>query len=121
MTLEEYKKLEQEQFCQEKDIKDFLETKGISAHQYYYWKRKVRDLESTAASSGGQFLPIDLQTGGKRIIRRQRKPFKQPIITQGEVEIELRTTSGAELRIRGMLDAVILGSIIASSGGGLNV
>lgn len=111
----------QELSSQEKEIRDFLKTKGISIHKYYYWKRKARDLGEMSAATGGEFLPIDLHTGGIMGIRRQGKTFKQPIITHGEVEIELRTSSGAELRIRGMLDAVMLSSIIASSGGGRNV
>ncbi len=79
MTLEDYKNLEQDLSGENTDLKTFLQARGTRIHKYYYWKRKARDLGDTVASSGGQFLPIDMHTGGMKSIRRQGKTFKQPM------------------------------------------
>lgn len=121
MTLEGYTQLEQEFISSGTDIKTFLGSKGISIHQYYYWKRKSRDLQESSSQSEGQFLPIDVLCGGSIRAGKRGKNLKQPFISQGEIEIELRTPSGAELRIRGIMDPLMVSTIIASSGGRRNV
>ncbi len=121
MTLEEYKALERDLSGQALDIKSFLKSKGIKPNQYYYWKRKYREHQESEDQLTGQFFPINILPAGSKRVSKSARSLKQPLITQGEVEIELRTASGAELRIRGMLDAVMLSSIIASSGGTRNV
>jgi len=121
MTIEEYNLLEQEFSTSETDIKTFLLTKGVSLHKYYYWKRKSRDLQEASSQSEGQFLPISVLCGGSIKPGKRGKNLKQPFISQGEIEIELRTPSGAELRIRGMMDSLMVSTIIASSGGRRNV
>jgi hypothetical protein len=121
MTIEDYTLLEQEFSTSETDIKTFLLTKGISIHKYYYWKRKSKDLQEALSQSEGQFLPINVLCEGAIKPGRRGKNSKQPFISQGEIEIELRTPSGAELRIRGIMDSLMVSTIIASSAGRRNV
>jgi hypothetical protein len=118
MTIEEFTQLELDFSCSGTDIKTFLGSKGISIHKYYYWKRKSRDLQEASSRSEGQFLPLDVFCGGSIRPGNRGKNIKQPFISQGEIEIELRTPSGAELRIRGTMDSLMVSTIIASSGGG---
>jgi hypothetical protein len=120
MTLEEYSLLEQDFTDSDTDIKTFLKERGLSYNTYYYWKRKSRELKEDAHSVG-QFLPIDVQMGRAMKPSKRSKNLKQPIVTQGEIEIELRTPSGAEIRIRGFMDSIMVSTIIASSGGRHNV
>ena len=115
MTLEEYTQLEQDFYSSETDIKTFLGIKGVSIHKYYYWKRKLRDLQEASSPTEGQFLPLNIISGGSIKPGRRGKNLKHPLITQGEIEIELRTPSGAELRIRGIMDSIMVSTIIASS------
>ena len=122
MTLEEYELLEKDFLTSSTDIRTFLETKGLSPNKYYYWKRRSRELKEASSIADGQFLPIDLHSGG--LIKpsgRGKSTTRQPVIGQGEIEIELRTPSGAELRIRGIMDSLMVSSIIASSGSRRNV
>jgi len=121
MTIEEFTQLEQDFSCSETDIKTFLLTKGISIHKYYYWKRKSRDLQEASLQSEGQFLPINVLCEGAIKPGKRGKSLKQSFISQGEIEIELRTPSGAELRIRGIMDSLMVSTIIASSGDRRNV
>ncbi len=121
MTLAEYKLLENEFKKQDRPIRVFLKTKDVTIHQYYYWMRKSKDLDEPFVPCEGQFLPLDIQPGSAKKISRQSKSSKSAVMPQGEIEIELRTASGAELRIRGMMDAVMLSTIISSSGGKRNV
>ena len=121
MTLEEYNLLEQELISSGLDNKSFLTSKGITLHKYYYWKRKSRELKEDSLQSEGQFLPIDLHSGSLIKPSKRGKSAKQPLIGQGEIEIELRTPSGAEFRIRGIMDSLMLSTIIASTSGRRNV
>lgn len=118
MTLDDYYALEQDVISSGSDIKTFLQKKGISYNTYYYWKRKSKELKE---ESQGQFLPIDVQSGGFVKSSKRSKNLKQPLITQGEIEIELRTPAGAEIRIRGYMDSIMVSTIIASAGGRRNV
>ena len=92
MTLSEYELLEKDFQTSSTDIRTFLRRKGVSPHKYYYWKRKSRELKESSSISDGEFLPIDLHT-----------------------------PSGAEFRIRGIMDSLMLSTIIASTGGRRNV
>jgi hypothetical protein len=121
LTLEEYEQLEQDFLSSATDIRSFLQSRGVSHHKYYYWKRRSRELKESAVVSDGQFLPIDLHSGSLIKPSKRGKSVKQPLIGQGEIEIELRTPSGAEFRIRGIMDSLMLSTIIASTGGRRNV
>ena len=119
MTLEEYEQLEQDFLSSATDIRSFLQSRGVSHHKYYYWKRRSRELKESAVVSEGQFLPIDLHSGSLIKPSKRGKSSKQPLIGQGE--IELRTPSGTEFRIRGIMDSLMLSTIIASTSGRRNV
>ena len=121
MTLAEYELLEQDFQTSSTDIRTFLRRKGVSPHKYYYWKRKSRELKESSSIPDGEFLPIDLHAGSIIKPSKRGKSAKQPVICQGEIEIELRTPSGAEFRIRGIMDSLMLSTIIASTGGKRNV
>jgi hypothetical protein len=43
------------------------------------------------------------------------KTISRSYVAQGEMEIEVRTAGGAELRIRGLLDPVMVNAIIVSA------
>lgn len=121
MTPEEFDKLEQDLVNSGLDNKSYLTSKGIKLHKYYYWKRKSRESKEISSLSEGQFLPIDVHSGGFIKPSKRSKSIKQPLITQGEIEIELRTASGTEFRIRGIMDSLMVSNIIASSSGRRNV
>lgn len=52
-------------------------------------------------------MPLDIQPGSTKKISRQSKSLKSAVMPQGEIEIELRTASGSELRIRVLMDTEI--------------
>lgn len=121
MTLAEYELLEQDFISSSTDIRTYLRAKGVSPHKYYYWKRRSRELKETSSMIDGQFLPIDLHSEGLIKSSKRGKSTKQAVVGHGEIEIELRTPTGAEFRIRGIMDSLMVSSIIASSGGRRNV
>lgn len=121
MTLKDYSALEEEFQSSNTDIKSFLKKRGLSYTTYYYWKRKSKELNEESTQALGQFLPIDVQPGGLIKPTKRSRNLKQPLITQGEIEIELRTPAGAEIRIRGYMDSIMVSTIIASSQGRRNV
>jgi hypothetical protein len=121
MTLEEYEQLEHDFLSSSTDIRSFLQSRGVSYHKYYYWKRRSRELKESAVVSEGQFLPIDLHTGGLIKPSKRGKSSKQPLIGGGEIEIELRTPSGVEFRIRGIMDSLMVSTIISSTSSRRNV
>lgn len=120
MTLSEYEHLEQD-FISSTDIGTYLKAKGVSPYKYYYWKRKSREIKESLSITDGQFLPIDLHSEGFIKQPKRGKNSKPEVIGKGEIEIELRTANGAEYRIRGIIDSLMVSSIIASSGGRRNV
>ena len=81
----------------------------------------LREFKEESAQRAGQFLPIDIQPGGSIKPSKRSRNLKQPLVSQGEIEIELRTPSGAEIRIRGYMDSIMVSTIIASTGGRRNV
>lgn len=121
MTLSEYELLERDFLSSSTDIRTFLQSRGVSHHKYYYWKRRSRELKESSSIAEGQFLPIDIHSGDLIKPSKRVKKARQPLIGQGEIEIELRTPSGAEFRIRGVMDTLMVSSIIASTSGKRNV
>ena len=124
MTLEEFYQLEQDLQASGQSNKEYLTSKGINLYTYYYWKRKAREQQAAGIfSSGGSFLPIHIQGSGLTCKggRSKNKNIPHTYVPQGEIEIELRTPAGAELRIRGFLDPVMVNTIITSSEGGRHV
>lgn len=124
MTLEEFYQLEQDIQASGQSNKEYLTSKGISLYTYYYWKRKARERQAAGIfPSGGSFLPIHIQGSGltNKGSRSKNKNIPHTYAPQGEIEIELRTPAGAELRIRGFLDPVMVNAIITSSEGSRHV
>jgi hypothetical protein len=88
MTLSEYELLERDFLSSSTDIRTFLQSRGVSHHKYYYWKRRSRELKEPSSIAEGQFLPIDLHSGGLIKPSKRVKRARQPLIGQGEIEIE---------------------------------
>jgi hypothetical protein len=117
MTLEEYYQLEQDLQASGQNNKEYLISKGIKPYQYYYWKHKARERSEESLPVGGSFLPINIQGSGVLGKGKGNKNIPHSYVAQGEIEIELRTPAGAELRIRGFLDPVMINAIIVSAEG----
>ena len=123
MTLEEFYQLEQDLQASGQSNKEYLTSKGINLYTYYYWKRKAREQQAAGIfPSGGFFLPIHIQGSGltSKGSRRRNKNIPHTYVPQGEIEIELRTPAGAELRIRGFLDPVVIGTDKCNKNGNLS-
>jgi len=56
MNLEEFKSLHEEKIKSNLSIKEFMVSKGLPVHQYYYWARKMK--ERNQEESGGSFIQI---------------------------------------------------------------
>ena len=117
MTLEEFYRIEQELQASGQNNKEYLNAKGINPYQYYYWKRKAREQSAGSLPRGGSFLPIQIPGSGLSGKGERNKNTSSAYISQGEMEIEIRTAGGAELRIRGFLDPVMVNTIIVSAEG----
>ncbi|MFA5240636.1 MAG: hypothetical protein WC476_13150 [Phycisphaerae bacterium] len=117
MTLEEFNQIDQELQASGENNKEYLISKGIKLSQYYYWKRKAKEQSTGTVGMEGSFLPIDIQSSGFLGKGKRNKNIPHTYIAQGEIEIELRTPAGAELRIRGFLDPIMVNTIIASAEG----
>ena len=115
MTLEDYYQLEQDLQASGQNNKEYLIAKGIKPYQYYYWKRKAREQSTGSLPMGGSFLPINIQGSGLLGKGKGNKNTPPTYVAQGEMEIEVRTAGGAELRIRGFLDPVMVNTIIVSA------
>jgi len=113
MTLEEYYQLEQDLQASGQNNKEYLISKGIKP--YYYWKHKARERSEESLPVGGSFLPINIQGSGVLGKGKGNKNTHPTYVAQGEMEIEVRTAGGAELRIRGFLDPVMVNTIIVSA------
>ena len=92
------------------DVNRSFATETTESYQYYYWKRKASYLPV-----GGSFLPINIQGSGLLGKGKGNKNTPPTYVAQGEMEIEVRTAGGAELRIRGFLDPVMVNTIIVSA------
>ena len=115
MTLEEFNQIDQELQASGENNKEYLISKGIKLSQYYYWKRKARERSEGSLPVGGSFLPINIQGSGLLGKGKGNKNTPPTYVAQGEMEIEVRTAGGAELRIRGFLDPVMVNTIIVSA------
>lgn len=115
MTLEEFYQLDQDLQASGENNKEYLNSKGIKLYQYYYWKRKAREQASGSLQGAGSFLPINIEGSGFFGKGKGNKNIPHSYVAQGEMEIEVRTAGGAELRIRGFLDPVMVNTIIISA------
>ncbi len=95
-------------------IKQTLQEKGISAHQYFRWKRRYAQ---EAAPAG--FLPIadgGLPTGMSAAKCSAAPSGRQSPVPSGEnwMTIELRTAGGSDMRIQGGLTPAMMYTILKS-------
>ena len=107
------------QYCKEKGVsyKSRLKEIGIAEWRFYESKRRYAEAQASERESG-EFLQLvrgndsfpepvltDRKTG------RGRRSGQEPI----PMSIEMRTQTGAVLRIRGNLDAAMIQAIIQAS------
>ena len=106
--------IEVERYCDEHGItrRQRIDELGLSHTAYYY----TRSLLSEEEIRGGQFLPIMSNSGlmpaapmpGARSRRKQASVQMEPMT------IEVRTSSGAEMRLMGNFSAEMLRTILGN-------
>ena len=107
--------IEVERYCDEHGItrKRRIEELGLSPTAYYY----TRGLLSEEEIHGGQFLPIMSGSGlmSMASMPTARSRRKQQASLQIEpMTIEVRTSSGAEMRLMGSFSAEMLRTILGN-------
>ena len=95
-------------------IKNLLKEKGISDHQYFWWKRKYAKAEVAEG-----FLPIaggGLPAGmeATEVFAATRGKSKSVPAGENWMTIELRTGSGTDMRIQGGLTPAMVYTILKS-------
>lgn len=106
--------IEVERYCDEHGItrKQRIDELGLSHSAYYY----TRGLLSGAEISGGHFLPI--MSGAGLVPPAPMQPAKsrkkQAAIQPGPMTIEIRTSSGTEMRLMGSFSAEMLRTILGN-------
>ncbi len=105
MTRERLMELEEERLAQGLSIASYTKSINFSKSQYHYWRRKYLHLAQMESKSA--FLPLNIY--GKEESRMSNCDVVN------NVEIEMRTSSGAEFRLKGSFTAQMLASIIKSS------
>ncbi len=115
LTREQIEEIQSEKKDRGISLKELLKEKGISASQYFWWcRRYVRDDEPSG------FIPVSgvaVPTGRGSV---QAQPAPQPggqhpaPATESWMSIELRTVSGADMRIQGGLTPAMVQAILKS-------
>lgn len=106
--------IEVERYCDEHGItrKQRIDELGLSHTAYYY----TRSLLSEEEIHGGQFLPIMSGAGlvpvASMPTARSRK--KSASVQTEPMTIEVRTSSGAEMRLMGNFSAEMLRTILSN-------
>ena len=106
--------IEIERYCDEHGItrKQRIDELGLSRTAYYY----TRGLLSEEELHGGRFIPIMSGSGLMRtasmLVGRSRR--KQASVRAELMTIEVRTSSGAEMRLTGDFSAEMLRTILGS-------
>lgn len=106
--------IEIERYCDEHGItrKRRIDELGLSRTAYYY----TRGLLSEEELQGGRFIPIMsgsglMQTASMQVGRSRRK---QASVRTELMTIEVRTSSGAEMRLTGNFSAEMLRTILGN-------
>ncbi len=96
-------------------IKSLLREKGIPNNQYYWWCRKYakEDIPSGFVPVSGGCLPAGMAASSAQSGSRAGKPKAAESI-ENWVSIELRTASGADMRIQGGLTPAMVYTILKS-------
>ena len=106
--------IEVERYCGEHGItrKQRIDELGLSRTAYYY----TRGLLSEEEIHGGQFLPImsgsGLMSAASMPSAKSRR--KQAPVQMEPMTIEVRTSSGAEMRLMGNFSAEMLRTILGN-------
>ena len=106
--------IETERYCDEHGItrKQRIDELGLICTAYYY----TRGLLSEEELHGGRFIPIMSGSGLMRtasmLVGRSRR--KQASVRAELMTIEVRTSSGAEMRLTGDFSAEMLRTILGS-------
>ena len=103
MTQEELIRLESDRKKEGLSISQYSKKHNIVKAHYYYWKKKFAP---SSNNFSGDFIPLDIYGSGSA----------KSTGHSSSIEIEMRTSSGAELRLKGSFTAQMLASIIQASG-----
>lgn len=106
--------IEVERYCDEHGItrKQRISELGLSSTSYYY----TRGLLSEEEIRGGHFLPIMSGSGPMQssALPDKRQKKKQSSVQTEPMTIEVRTSSGAEMRLMGNFSADMLRTILGN-------
>ena len=125
MTKEEI--VEFEIYCKENKVnkKEALKQRSITYWNYYTSKKRLNsEAESPLTKSSGSFIPVVFGGDGSKHEKRSKSRVRRETeLAKGNVlTIEMRTSTGTELRIQGQMNISMLREILnASSGGNKNV
>ena len=116
MTREEIAAIDKE--CAEQHIsqQEYLESHGITKHQYYRWKRRYREEDEQSLVPAGfvpmmpGMAPAQQAPGRKGRGKQQKIQDRESFLT-----VEIRTSCGSAVRIQGNMTAAHLREIISAS------
>ena len=116
MTREEIAAIDRE--CEEQHIsqQEYLESHGITRHQYYRWKRRYREEDERSLVPAG-FVPMMPGAAPAQSVPAQRTKGTQQKSQDQEsfLTVEIRTSCGSAMRIQGNMTAAHLREIILAS------
>lgn len=119
MDKEQFQLKEQIRKEQGQSVISFIHQEGLNQYRYYKLLRSITTEE-------GEFLPVGisgssfgtrLSQNPARIQSSKSRKGNKEISPMSELDIQMRTKSGTELRISGYFDSVLLRALISSSGG----
>lgn len=106
MTKEEFLNLETQRKESELSIPRFSAKCNINQYTYYHYKRKY--IGKTISVSKNNFIKVEL-------------PAKKTNEVSDKVEIEMRTSFGTEIRLKGSITPEMLSAVIIASKEATNV
>ena len=106
MTKEEFLNFEEQRKGLGLSIPNFSIKCNISKYTYYHYKRKY--IGKTILESKNNFIKIEV-------------PVTKPKEVSNKVEIEMRTSFGTEIRLKGAITSEMLSAIIIASKNTTNV
>lgn len=121
MTKEEI--VEFESYCKENKVnkKEALKQRGITYWNYYTSKKRLNtEGETSETKSLGAFIPVVFGDDNTKLEKRSKSRVRRETeLARGNVlTIEMRTSTGTELRIQGQMNISMLREILNSSSGG---
>ena len=116
LTREQIEEIQAENREKGISIKNLLKEKGISEHQYFWWKRKYSKPqvpEGFLPVSGSGF-PAAMASAGFGATSPSRGKSKSDTLGENWMSIELRTVGGTDMRIQGGLTPAMVYTILKS-------